>query len=295
MLFKIASASLAGIEAYPVEVEVDISPRFSPIHHRRPARPGRPGEQGARPGRPQELRLRHHGPQDHHQPRPGRPEEGGLGLRPAHRPGLPGRASGSSLPRDCAITCSSASWPWTGGSSPCPASCRSPSSSRSRASGASSCPTPTSRRPRSCPASTSTASTISSRSSASSPESPDIHPSACRPEDSVDAARSTTSISGRSKANSTSSGPSRWPRPGAHNVLLIGPPGRRKDHAGPAAPDHPPAHDLRRDDRRDPGLQRGRAPPGCRGREPSAVPGAAPYDHRRRASSAAESSRGRAR
>ena len=56
MLAKVKSGALLGVDAYIVEVEVDLAPGL-PTHHRGPARDRGQGEQGPGQGRSEELRL----------------------------------------------------------------------------------------------------------------------------------------------------------------------------------------------------------------------------------------------
>ena len=70
---------------------------------------------------------------------------------------------------------------------------------------------------------------------------------------------------------------------GGHNVLMIGQPGHRQDDAGPPAADDPAAADARREPGDDAHLQRpGPAAAGRTAADDPAVPLAAPHHHRRR-------------
>ena len=64
---------------------------YGALHRRRPARRRHQGKRGASQGGDQELRPRHPGGAGDDQPGAGRPQEGGLGIRPADRPRHTGR------------------------------------------------------------------------------------------------------------------------------------------------------------------------------------------------------------
>ena len=57
MLAKVKSGALLGVDAYIVEVEVDLAPGLPGLYHRGPARDRGQGEQGPGPGRGEKLRL----------------------------------------------------------------------------------------------------------------------------------------------------------------------------------------------------------------------------------------------
>ena len=90
MVSRVRTVAFQGIEAVPVDVQVQIAPGSSSIHHRRPA--GQGGEGEPRTGTRRAVRL---GPvaaaqADHRQPRARRPAQGGQPLRPADRAGADG-------------------------------------------------------------------------------------------------------------------------------------------------------------------------------------------------------------
>ena len=100
MLAKLKTFSLLGIDALPVEVEVDVSPAGLPkTAAGRTARGGRQGEHA--PGRAGDGQLGLSAPAKPRgdQPGPGRSAEKGGLLRPAHRPGHPGRQRADRLRR----------------------------------------------------------------------------------------------------------------------------------------------------------------------------------------------------
>ena len=113
MLAKLNTFALVGIDAVPVEVEVDASAGLAQDHPGRPAGDGGPREHPSHRAGPGQPRLR---------PAPGRTV---INLAPADLPQGRRRRSicpspwacwsppGSFCPSSCRISPPSASWPWT--------------------------------------------------------------------------------------------------------------------------------------------------------------------------------------
>ena len=114
MLAKLHTFSLLGIDALPVEVEVDVSPGGLPKTVLVGlARGGGQGEHASRRAGDGQLGLPAAAGPHRHQPGPGRPAQGGRLVRSADRAGHPGRQRADRLRAVRAATPWSASWPWT--------------------------------------------------------------------------------------------------------------------------------------------------------------------------------------
>ena len=113
LLAKLKTFSLLGIQAMPVEVEVDVSPRAMP----KTILVGLPGSR--RPRKHSSLRTRDDqfrfsaaGRSSRHQPGPGRVAQASRLVRSAYLAGNFDRQRADSNPISCGSTRSSASWRW---------------------------------------------------------------------------------------------------------------------------------------------------------------------------------------
>ena len=114
MLAKLKTFSLVGIEALPVEVEVDVSPCGLPKQVLVGlARSGGQGEHASRRTGDGQLGLSAPAKPHRRQPGPGRSAQAGRFVRSADRAGHAGRQRAGRVGKAGRAMPSSASWPWT--------------------------------------------------------------------------------------------------------------------------------------------------------------------------------------
>ena len=215
MLYKIFERGPAGDRGLCRRGRGRHRRRPAQLHRRRPARRLGPREQGAGQGGPQEQRLRFPAAPGDGQPGPGRPAQGGAGLRSAHRPGpsgLSGRDPGRSRFRGYLFMGELA---LDGRLKPVKGVLSAALLAKQQAdSGPSSCPGPTPGRPPSSRAGCLRPGRSRSRSCSFCGGDAGIAPCVFDPASHGSSRRRAgPSISATSRASSTSSGPWRWPRP----------------------------------------------------------------------------------